>query len=290
VLPRYIRELEVDLLHCPCYTAPLAVTCRLLVSVHDLIAMTHPRLAGWKNSLHLRMLVGRTVRRADAVCVPTEVVRRAVVERFAVPAAKVFVVPWGADADLTPMSREDAARHVRRSFEVDEPFILTCGCLEAKKNLGAAIEACAEAGILLLMAGPSVSGSAAVLSQAARGVAGRWSYLGYVTTADLSALYSAAAALVFPSYVEGFGLPAIEAMRCGCPVVASDDPALREVCGGAAIHVPCRDTRALASAVRSVANDRTLGEHLRGLGLIRAAHFSWEAAGCRFAEALHYAE
>jgi len=287
VLPQRVRDLSIDLLHCPCYTAPLAASCRMLVTVHDLIALTHPRLAGWRNSLHLRLLVGQSVRRADAVCVPTEFVRRALVERFAIPAAKVFVVPWGVDAELTPMSRDVATYHVRRRFGVDEPFVLYCGCIEAKKNLGAAMEACAEAGILLLMAGPSTSGSAELLARASCSRGG-WRYLGYVPVSDLSALYSAAIALVSPSHVEGFGIPAVEAMQCGCPVIASDDPALREVCGGAAVHVACCDPSVLAAALQSVATDRTLREELTARGLARAAHFSWETAAGRFAEALRY--
>jgi glycosyltransferase involved in cell wall biosynthesis len=289
VLPGLVRKQDVDILHCPCYTAPVAAACRLVITVHDLIAWTNPALAGWKNALHLRLLVGHGVRRANAVCVPTDFVRRCVIEQFAIPARKVFVVPWGVDADISPLASDQAADQVWRRFGIDEPYILFCGCIEAKKNLQTAVQASAEAGILLLIAGPWISGSRSVLSEKSCG-GGRWSYLGYVSPSDLGALYSAAVALVAPSYVEGFGLSAVEAMRCGCPVVASDCPALREVCGRAAIHVPYHHIPGFASSLRALAGDRVLRDDLIARGTARAAFFNWAAASARFAEAIHYAE
>lgn len=289
VLPGVVRARQIEILHCPCYTAPLSASCKLVVTVHDLIAFTHPRLAGWRNALHLRLMAGHSVRRADAVCVPTDVVRRSVIERFALPPGKVFVVPWGVDAELVPLGKDEAARVVRNRFGVDEPFALFCGCIEAKKNLPAAIRACEDAGLLLLAVGPVVAGSAAVLSRAGPAENTRWRYLGYVPAAELSALYSAAVALVYPSHVEGFGLPPVEAMRCGCPVVASDSPAVREVCAGAALHVAPSDMAALASAIRAIATDRGLRESLEARGKARAAAFTWAVATERFGEALAFA-
>lgn len=289
VLPVLVRQQRVDLLHCPCYTAPVAVSCRLVITVHDLIAWTHPSLAGWRNALHFRLLLGHGVRRANAVCVPTDFVRRSVIDQFGIPPKKVFVVPWGVDDEITPLFKDDAVREVSRRFDVHEPFILFCGCVEAKKNLKAAIWASNEAGLLLLVVGPRIPRSGSVCPEESRTAGGRCRYLGYVSTPDLSALYSAATALVIPSYVEGFGLPAIEAMRCGCPVIASNAPALLEVCGGAAIHVPARDTSALAAALRALAISRALRESLAARGTGRASKFNWATAIDRFNEALYYA-
>lgn len=288
-LPGLVRDQGADLLHCPCYTAPLNASCRLVITVHDLIAWTHPGLAGWRNALHLRLLLGHGVRRAAVVCVPTQFVRRSVIDRFHISPDKVFVVPWGVDAEISPISADAAACEVRRRFGVDQPFILFCGCVEPKKNLPLAIRAAAEAGFLLLIVGPWSSRSRRVLAEAGVAADGCWRYLGYVSVADLSALYSAATALVFPSHAEGFGLPAIEAMRCGCPVIASNAPALTEVCGGAAIHVRDRDPGSLSRSVRAVVADRGLREDLAARGVARAARFSWVAAAERFGEALSYA-
>lgn len=288
-LPGLLRELQIDVLHCPCYTVPLPISCKLIVTVHDLIAWTHPRLAGWRNALHLRLLVGRSVHRSQAVCVPTEVVRRSVIQRFGISPSKVFVVPWGVDAELAPMNEHDAADEVRRRFGVNQPFVLFCSCIEAKKNLPVAIRAAAEAGIMLLVVGPRTRNSSAILSDWQRTSGIGWRYLGYVGVSDLSALYSSAVALLYPSHVEGFGLPTIEAMYCGCPVIASDEPALREVCGTAAIYQPHSDIAALASSLRLVATEPDLRRSLKAQGIERARLFSWSAAVQRFAEAVAFA-
>jgi glycosyltransferase involved in cell wall biosynthesis len=287
VLPSLGREQGVELLHCPCYTAPLALSCKFIVTVHDLIAWTHPRLAGWRNALHFRLLVGRGIRRARAVCVPSEFVRRSVVDYFGVSRSKVFVVPWGVDLEITPTPKDIAMATVRQRFDVNKPFVLFCGCIEPKKNLQVAIQACADAGLQLLIVGPLVGASQSVFPKEGNG---HWRYLGYVTPTELSALYSAATALVFPSYTEGFGLPTIEAMSCGCPVIASDAPALREVCGGAAIHVPHWDVSALAASLRAVSTNCTLRESLVKRGMAQSKHFSWANAVDSFSEALCYAE
>lgn len=289
VLPAMVRARDVDVLYCPCYTAPLGVRCRTVVTVHDLIAWTHPRLAGWRNVLHFRALVGRAIRRAGAVCVPTAVVGNAIVERFNVSPRRVRVVPWGADSAIEPLPAHDAAAEVHRRFGVDEPFALFCGCLEPKKNVGTALRACAEAGLLLLIAGPSIAGSCALLAEAGRR-APRARYLGYVSTADLSALYSAATALVLPSYAEGFGLPALEAMRCGCPVIASAIPSLREVCADASLYAEPDDATAIAASLRRIARDRSFRESLIAAGTARARRFTWAAATDAFAEAVRFAE
>jgi glycosyltransferase involved in cell wall biosynthesis len=287
-LPRLVRSREVDLLCCPSYTAPLGLSSRLLVFVHDLIAWTHPRLAGWGNVFHLRLLVGEAVRQADAVCVPTETVRRAVLDRFGVRGDKLFVVPWGCGDEIAFVPRDLAQRQVGLRFAIDEPFVLFCGCLEPKKNVAAAIRACAEAGILLVIVGPSIPGSAAQL--AAGGTNGaRWRYLGYVSPGELSALYSCASLLLFPTIVEGFGIPLVEAMACRCPVVTSTAEAVREVCGNAAIHVPADDLEALARSVRLVCDDRALRDEMVGRGAERAASFTWAAAAERFRDAIGHA-
>jgi glycosyltransferase involved in cell wall biosynthesis len=194
------------------------------------------------------------------------------------------------DLEITPLSEEDAVCEVSRRFRVNEPFILFCGCAEAKKNLNAAVWASNEAGLLLLVVGPRIHGSSKLRTVETHAPDARCRYLGYVSTSDLSALYSAARTLILPSYVEGFGLPAIEAMRCGCPVIASNAQALLEVCGGAAVHVPPRDTPTLAAAVLAVATDHAFRESLAARGKARAAKFNWEASVDHFRDALHYAE
>jgi glycosyltransferase involved in cell wall biosynthesis len=289
VLPRLVREKDIEILHCPGYTAPVTANCRVVVTVHDLIVWTHPQLVSWRNIVHFRVLVGRSIRRAEAICVPTDFVRRMIIERFGISPRKVFVVPWGVNAELPVWSRETALSEVERRFGVNDPFVLFCGCIERKKNLETAIQACAQAGLRLLIVGPSIAGSSRLLSHADQSTSSHWNYLGYVSSSDLSALYSAAEALIAPSYVEGFGLPAIEAMSLGCPVVAADFPVFREVCGAAALYAPCSDSAALARVLQSLVTDRALRNSLAERGRAHAQNFTWTNSVSRFSEALHYA-
>jgi len=286
-LPWLARRHRVDVLVCPCYTAPVVYSGKLVLFVHDLIAWTHPRLAGWRNASHLQLTVGTALRKAAAICVPTQVVKDSIIRRFGAPPDKLFVTPWGVDAGIVQMPRQVAEEHIRLRFGIEMPFAFFCGCVEPKKNLAFAVRAAAAAGILLLAAGPLVAGSQRQMPPGA--AAESFRHLGHVSERDLSALYSAAVALLVPSLAEGFGIPALEAMRCGTPVIASDIPALREVCGGSALLLPLHDPSLWADALRRIIQDSSLHCDLAARGLTRAAPFTWTAAVARFREAVEYA-
>ena len=288
-LPIWLLRKRVDLLFNPCYTVPVAGRCRTVVFVHDLIALTHRDLVGWQNAVHLRVALGRSIRQASAVCVPTEFVRAQVIARFGVPPSGVFVVPWGVDCEIEPVAGSEAQQQVRKRFGIDHPFVLFCGCIEAKKNLECAKRGCAMAGLPLVAVGPWIGASRAVVGRLDPGLRRAWRYTGYVSAAELSALYSCATALVLTSHTEGFGLPAVEAMRCGCPVIATDAPAVREVCGGAAIHFDPRDAAQLCRALRDVAASRMLRTELSCRGIARATELTWHRAAAQFREAINYA-
>ena len=288
-LPGWVRQKRVDLLFCPCYTVPMARRCRVVVSVHDLIALTHRELVGWRNAMHLGVALGHSIRRAHAICVPTEFVRAQVIARFGISPASVFVVPWGVDSEIKTISRSEAEQQVSTRFGINHPFVLFCGCIEAKKNLAAAIRGCAMAGLPLVAVGPWISSSRALVARLDPDLHGAWRYMGYVSAAELSALYSSATALVLTSHTEGFGLPAVEAMRCGCPVIATDAPAVREVCRGAAIHINAGDPAQISRALRDVAASQPLRTELSSRGIARAAELTWRRAAARFGEAVDYA-
>jgi len=288
-LPPLLRSRHVDLLFCPCYTIPIGGNCRTVVSVHDLIALSHWNLVGWKNAVHFRITLGRSIKQADAVCVPTEFVRSQIIARFGVPKKKVFVVPWGVNSEIERTPRSEAEIKIWTRFGIDRPFVLFCGCIEAKKNVEAAIRGCAMAGLPLVVAGPWISSSHAIVSRLEPSLSRCWRYVGYVSTGELSALYSAAIALVVTSHSEGFGLPAVEAMRCGCPVIATDAPAVREVCRGAAIHVDARDPVQLACTLRELVGSPSFRSELSLRGLARAKELTWRRAAASFSEAVAFA-
>ena len=277
-LPRRLGS--CDVFHAPGYVAPRHLPCPLVVTIYDLIAITHPELARRSNAIHYRLRLPRSARAAARVIVPTEFVAGQVVERLGVERERVRVVPLGVDSRFRPPSQEFRSE-VRARHHLARPFILFVGNVEPKKNLETLIRAFAHLRsdglphelVVVGKRGWKCRRVFALPGQLGVGEAVR--FLGYVAEDDLPGLYGASELFVFPSLVEGFGLPPLEAMACGVPVVTSDAAALVETTGEAALHVPATDPDALAEAMRRALTDHALRERLRAAGFERAAQFTW---------------
>jgi glycosyltransferase involved in cell wall biosynthesis len=255
-LPRELRRLDAALCHTQ-YALPLRPPCPCVVTVHDLSFARGPALMGWKDRLVFRRVVPRAVRRAVRVLTVSERSKRDLIELYAVPAEKVVVTPNGVDPAFTP-------------GEGSHDYVLSVGAIQSRKNQLAALEAAAAVGLPLVVAGPEKDAAlAAELRRRGARVEG------YVDGARLVDLYRGAACLVQASHYEGFGLPVLEAMACGTPVVAVPEPALREVAGDAAVLVP---EGRLAEGIRRAVVER---DRLVTAGLERARAFSWRAAAER---------
>ena len=269
------------LLHAPAYVAPRRLDVPLVLTIYDLVALRHPELARRANVAHYRLRLPRSARAAARIIVPLECVARQVVEHLGVDRDRVRVVPLGVDAGFRPPSAA-AVASVREHYALGAPFVLFVGNIEPKKNLPTLLRAFAELtrhGLPheLVIAGTRGWKCRCVFRLPAElGIEDRVRFLGYVAEADLPGLYGAAELFAFPSLIEGFGLPPLEAMACGTPVVTSDAEALVETAGDAAEHVPARDAEALADAMRRVLGDQALRERLCQAGLARAAQFTWQ--------------
>ena len=227
IFPGVLAREGADVLFAPGYVLPLRWRGPSVLFVYDIIAIARPDLASRTNAWHYRALLPRSVRRATRVAVPTEHVRRQVIEQCGVMPSRVTVVPLGVSPRFQRV--EDPARQaeVRLCCQLPERFVLTLGNLEPKKNLPRVLEAydiLRRAGIRqgLVIAGQPAWGAAALRESLAR-CASRADIVlpGYIADEDLPVLYSMADALVFPSLTEGFGLPPLEAMACGTPVVVA---------------------------------------------------------------------
>lgn len=238
---------------------------RLVVGVHDAVPWTHPETLTPRGVRWHRAMVERAAAEADLVVVPTH----AVAEELArhVPLREVLVVGEGVSADLALPS--DADERAAR-MALPERYLLTVATLEPRKGL-ADLVAALPPGVPLLVAGPQGWGGVDAAALAHEGVR----VLGQVPDADLAVLLRRATALVVPSRAEGFGLPLLEGMAVGTPVVTTDVPALVEVAGGAALAVPRAE---LGEALRTVLDDDALRSRLRREGPVRAAHYTWDGA------------
>ena len=258
-LPRLLRRLGADLVHTQ-YAIPLRTPCRAVVTIHD-VSFEDPALMARRDRLVFRTIVPRSARAAARVLTVSERSKRDLVARYGLAPEKVVVTPNGVD----PVFRAATVAGAASNSLLRAPYVLVVGAIQARKNQRAALAAAREAGLELVVVGPTKD--EAVADELRRGGA---RLEGYVSLERLAELYRGAACLVQPSLHEGFGLPVVEAMASGTPVVALPDPAVVEVAGDAAVVV---EECALADGIRTALADR---ERLVAAGLARAATFSWE--------------
>ncbi|MCO1581143.1 glycosyltransferase family 4 protein [Crossiella sp. SN42] len=273
-----------DSVHAPTPLAPPAPRGGrgLVVTVHDTVPWTHPETLTRRGVAWHRAVIGRAVRRADALVVPTAAVETELA-RFVPGPARVHVVGEGVAGVLTEPIPADSAATIARRLGLPERFVLAVGTVEPRKGIDVLIEAMARPAapaLPLVLAGPPGWGGVSVAELARRhGLAPeRLVVLGRISDRELSVVLGRATVLAAPSRAEGFGLPVLEAMAAGVPVVHSDAPALAEVAGGAGITVPRGDAGALAAALHQVAADPGRASALVAAGRRRAERFSWRSA------------
>ena len=250
------REREADVLHCPTYRGPLRATRPLVVTVHDLAVFRHPDAFNRWTRTYSPRLVPRVLGTAARVIAVSEFTRRELVELLHVPDEKIRIVPNAVDDEFS--SDGPAA---------DGDYVLAVGTLEPRKNLPRLVEAAQRSDVELRIVGARGWGGVEV---GGNGV--RW--LGEVSDSELARLYRGALCVAYPSLYEGFGIPVLEAMACGVPVVTTRGTAMEEVADGAAVLVDTRDPAEIAAGIERAAAER---DRLVPRGLERARAFRWDA-------------
>lgn len=255
VLPHDARA--ADVLHCPTYRGPVRSKAPLVVTVHDLAVFRRPEAFPPWTRTYSRIVVPRVIRAARIVAAVSEFTASELETLLRIPRDRIRVVPNAAEEAFT----EEGPR---------EPgdYVLAVGTLEPRKNLARAIEAAQHLGVELRVAGARGWGG---VEATGPGV----SWVGFATDGDLARLYRGALCVVYPSLYEGFGIPILEAMSCGTPVVTSRGGATEEVAGGAAVLVDAEDVASIAAGIEEALARR---EELRAAGLRRARDYSWDAS------------
>jgi len=264
VLPA--RSRHATLLYSPANLAPV-LSRRNVVVLHDVAALRHPEAYSRVYVAYQRTMLPAIARRARMVLTVSEFSRRELIEVLGVAPDRVKVIPEGVDERFRP--DVDAASVCAR-FRLTRPYVLALGTASARKNLAVLDEVgptLAEHGLELVVAGSDRAYLRAPDTAARR--------IGYVPDQDLPALYAGARAFVMPSRYEGFGLPCLEAMAAGVPVVAADAGALPETCGDAALLVSPTDPEAIAAALLRACSDEASRAGLIAAGIRRAAEYSW---------------
>lgn len=275
----------VDVFHSPDYLLPPLRQGKKVVTVHDLSFLRHPEAAEPSLRAYLSTTVPRSVRKADLVLGDSESTRQDVIELLGIDGDRVEVVYPGVGQAFRVIDDQQHLALVRELHGLDRPFVLNVGTLEPRKNLVTLLDAYAALRRRGLEHKLVIAGGRGWLYD---GVFRRVEelsleqdvlFLGYVAEAHLPAIYGLADLLVFPSLYEGFGLPPLEAMACGTPVITSDSSSLPEVVGEAGLMVPAQDADALAEAIARVLADSGLREDLVKKGLSRSTQFTWQAVG-----------
>lgn len=280
--PLYARRRGVSVFHGTNYDVPLWGSAVKVLTMHDLSLLLHPEMHEPRRVKRARRRLPLMSRAADAVITPTESVRREVCERLCVEPSRVFAVPEAARSVFRPAdfaSTEDT----RRRLGAGDEFVLAVGTIEPRKNLMALVSVFEEitrarpqSRLRLVIAGGRGWLSGPLFDAVERSPARRRIVLtGYLVDEDLRGLYSSCRAFVYPSEYEGFGLPPLEAMSCGAPVVVGRASALAEVAGGAALLVEPHDHSEVARVVLELIEDEGARRRLSEAGRRRASEFSW---------------
>lgn len=271
-----------DLLFVPSHVLPLAHPARSVVTVHDLGFLYHPEAHTLSQNLYLRWSTRHNARSATRVLADSQATRQDLMRAYGIPSEKIVVVYPGRDEDLSPVTDPDLLASTRARYGISQTYLLFVGTLHPRKNLvrlvrafGASV-ATGHPSVQLVLAGRKGWLSDEIGTEVRKlGLGERVLLPGYIPDDDLPALMSGALVFVFPSLYEGFGLPVLEAMACGTPVVSSEVSSLPEVAGEAALLVDPLDTDALAETLLRIVEDADLRRDLVTRGLQQVQRFSW---------------
>lgn len=287
ILPRMLAKLEPSLCHFPNYLAPLRAPCPRVVTLHDMSLFRYPQFFSWRKRYLSRSLLPRVAHRAEAIITVSRYSRQEILDVLGVPKQRVHVIHEAAPSDCRPVQDAAVLARLRRRYDLPDRFILSIGTIEPRKNLGrllAAFDELARAGgklrdvRLVLAGGPGWRNTDLRARIEAMQSSGRVRHLGYLPRADLPALYSLAEVVAYPSLYEGFGLPVLESMACGTPVLTSDRTSMPEIAGNAAFLVDPEDVQAIRKGLESILLHSDLAVELAERGRARAAQFSWQRA------------
>lgn len=295
VLPRLLQREGVEVFFSPAFVLPQRWEGAGVITVHDLNFEVSPQTIHPVRRAYLQLLTRRSVRQAKRVIAISEATASDLTRLYSVPEEKIAVIPYGLDALFTPDRARALEPMVRERYALPERFLLFVGTLEPRKNLPRLLEAFALAHQQTALPPLVLAGAPGWQHQRIRtlaqqlGIEREVRFAGYIPREHLPGVYAAATALLYPSLYEGFGLPPLEAMGCGTPVLASSTSALPEVVGDGGLLVDPQDVNQMAEGIARLVQDEALRCQLVERGKQRARRFRWEEAAQRTLQVLETA-
>jgi glycosyltransferase involved in cell wall biosynthesis len=279
-----LRKHPVDVLHVQ-FTAPPFCPCPAVVSIHDLSFEHLPETFNRRSRAQLRLTVRHSARKATRILTLSEHTRNDIIETYGITPDKITAIPLAAPAHFGPVANDKELQRVRHTYGIDGDYVLSVGSIQPRKNLVRLIKAYAslrgnQGGNkfpkLVLVGKRAWLYDETLRALNDSGISESVVLTGYVPESDLPALYSGALCFVYPSFFEGFGLPPLEAMQCGTPVIVGNATSLPEVVGEAGLKVDPFDVSAIAWAMDQLIQSAELRQDLRAKGLARARLFDWK--------------
>ena len=294
IFPSLANHYRLDLLHSLHYTMPLAYPGRRVVTLHDMTFFLFPHLHTLPKRYFFRFFIRTSSRRADALIADSESTRQDAIRLAGTPPEKIFTAQLGVTPEFRQVRDQIPLQQVRQKYQLPEHFLLYVGLLEPRKNLPTLLQAYAAIadqlpGHRLVIAGRKGWMFEEVLRQVEQSnLAEKIHFTGYVEQSDLPLVYNMADVFIYPSIYEGFGLPVLEAMACGTPVITSSVSSMPEIVGDAGVLLSPDDPRALAGAMLHLVNDPAERQRLSHRGLERAAAFTWERTAAQTIAVYHH--
>jgi glycosyltransferase involved in cell wall biosynthesis len=283
-IPAQLRRAKVDVFHAPHYTLPFTTPCNSVVTIHDCIHLLFPQyLPSRVAYIYARTALWIAANRSSRVLTVSEASKKDILSFFNIDPEKITVIPNGIDGQFMIEPSTEAIARVQERYQLKSPFLLYVGNVKPHKNLERLIDAFFKlrkdglTNLTLLIIGDEITKYTTIRRTVHRYQLHKYvRFLGFVPSDTLSILYRLADAFVFPSLYEGFGLPPLEAMASGTPVVTSNVSSLPEVVGNAAVLVDPYDVNSIANGIQTILEDPLYREKLTKNGLERAKHYSWE--------------
>jgi len=282
LLPKMLRQLKVDAVLLPKNVAPFFTSCRKFIVIHDMAYFErqlnpYPLL----DTLYMKTMIPHSVRRANGVFAVSEHTKKDVIYYTKCDPDKITVAYEAADQMYKPVNDIDTLKQVKQKYNLPDKFILYAGSLSPRKNVVRLLKAFSRTRTkiphnLVLTGSKSWKDSPIYKTMILLNLSSRINKLGFIEYNDMSALYNLADCCIYPSLYEGFGLPVLEAMQCGCPVITSNTTSIPEVAGDAALLIDPHDTSDIADAIHKILTDAGLREDLIEKGLLQAKKFSWD--------------
>jgi len=284
IVPILMLLRGVDIYHDPAYLLPyLHFRSRLIVTVHDLVPFYFPETNRWRYIQYMRLNTRASVRIADAVIVDSDAVRIDLIDKLGVPYKKIRCIPLGVSPDFHVIDDDDSLKETLTKLAVHSDYILTVSTIEPRKNILRLIEAYALAvdrfnirNHLVICGRKGFKSEDIEKTIRKNNCEGKVHLTGYVEQSDLINLYNCAALYVCPSLYEGFGLPVLEAMACGVPVVVSNKSALPEIVGDAGLLFDPNNIENMITIMARPLLDKNIHDSMRKAGLIHSAQFTWQ--------------